>query len=97
MNRYTLVVKVGKHPSGWGLPGWMREKLDGYDWHRGLADIDQGAERIIYIDTTDDLTDKLNTWYCEPGDAPFPAGTLLHWSCTPSPCRHGTPPCGHCH
>ncbi len=89
MKRYTLVVKAGTHASGWGLIGWMREKLSGYDWTQPPSDPDvvlgkkpatMPDEWVVYVDTTDDLTDRLNAWFCEPGKAPFSGGTLLYWT-----------------
>jgi hypothetical protein len=29
---------------------------------------------------TDEYTGQMIRWFCEPGDAPFPLGTLLHYS-----------------
>lgn len=78
MKRYTLVVKRGWHHSGWGLRGWMREKLGDVYAFKSISE--QDTEWTVYVDTADDLTDRLNAWFCEPSHAPFPAGTLLYWN-----------------
>jgi hypothetical protein len=88
MNTYTLVIKAGPHPSGWGFYGWMNEKLPGVQWkehHRGTAaDGGHTDDWVVCIETDEDLTTKLNTWYCEPVESTpgvgFPPGSLLFWA-----------------
>lgn len=95
MTTYTLVIKAGAHPSGWGLYGWMRQKLPDYVWYRPgrLPMTAPDDERMpndwtVYVDTTVDLTAVLNAWFCEPypaHPAPYPPGTLLFWNKTEQP------------
>lgn len=72
MPRYMLIIK-----------GTAAQARHAAEQHKLNVAVTGGTEYDVtaHIETAaTDLMDKLNSWLCEDGRAPFPAGSLLFWS-----------------
>lgn len=71
MRRYTLLVK------GNACAAIKAAQQRGFAATH--AEWPHPGETIIRVEAADDLTAKLNAWFCEELHAPFGEGSLLFW------------------